>query len=72
VDQKRCKAEYYIHRSQRIDTHGLDDPKLKLHEYLREQIEKEVGKPNIRLDAFVVSVSTFWDLVRLYGQHHQR
>ena len=48
---------------------GLDDPKLKLHEYLREQIEKEIGNPNIKLDAFVVSVTPFRDLARLHGQH---
>ena len=48
---------------------GLDDPKLKLHEYLREQIEKEIGNPNIKLDAFVISVTPFRDLARLHGQH---
>ncbi len=48
---------------------GLDDPKLKLHEYLHEQIEKEIGNPNIKLDAFVVSVTPFKDLARLHGPH---
>lgn len=48
---------------------GLDDPKLKLHEYLREQIEKEIGNPNIKLDAFVISVTPFRDLARLHGPH---
>jgi hypothetical protein len=48
---------------------GLDDPKLKLHEYLREQIEKEIGNPNIKLDAFVISVTSFRDLARQHGQH---
>ena len=48
---------------------GLDDPKLKLHEYLHEQIEKEIGNPNIKLDAFVVSVTPFRDLAKLHGPH---
>ncbi len=48
---------------------GLDDPKLKLHEYLHEKIEKEIGNPNIKLDAFVVSVTPFRDLARLHGPH---
>jgi len=41
---------------------SLDDPKLKLHEYLREQIEPEIGNPDIKLDAFVISVTPFRDL----------
>ena len=45
----------------------LDDPKLKLHEYLKEEIEKEIGNPDIRLDAFVISVTAFKDLARIHG-----
>jgi hypothetical protein len=48
---------------------GLDDPKLNLHEYLRDDIEKELGNPNVKLDAFVISVTPFRDLARLYGEH---
>jgi hypothetical protein len=51
---------------------GVDDPKLKLHEYLGEQIENEIGNPNIKLDAYVISVTPFRDLARLYGQHLTR
>jgi hypothetical protein len=38
---------------------GLEDPKLKLHEYLKEQIEKELGNPNVKLDAFIISVTPY-------------
>lgn len=47
----------------------LDDPKLKLHKYLREELEKEIGNSNIRLDAFVISVTPFRDLARIHGPH---
>jgi len=36
---------------------GLDHPKLKLHEYLRDQLQQEIGNPNIKLDAFIISVT---------------
>ena len=48
---------------------GLDDPKLKLHEYLKEEIEKEINNPNVKLEAFIISVTPFRDLARLHGQN---
>ncbi|MEM2108041.1 MAG: hypothetical protein QXL10_02005 [Candidatus Bathyarchaeia archaeon] len=48
---------------------GLEDPKLKLHEYLHNQIEREINNPNIKLDAFVISVTPFRDLARIHGPH---
>lgn len=47
----------------------LDDPKLKLHEFLRNELQKEIGNPNIKLDAFVISVTSFKDFVGVHGQH---
>jgi len=49
---------------------GLEDPKLRLHEYLREQIQKELGNPNVKLDAFIVSVTPYGLISKLIpGQH---
>jgi len=45
----------------------LDDPKLKLHKYLHEEVEREIGNPNIKLDAFVLSVTPFQNLARIHG-----
>jgi hypothetical protein len=47
----------------------LDDPKLKLHNFLRNEIEKEIGNPNIKLDAFVISVTPFRNFAAVHGQH---
>jgi hypothetical protein len=57
-----------------IDPKGLihmdiDDPKLKLHTFLRNEIEKEIGNPNIKLDAFVISVTPFRNFAAVHGQH---
>jgi len=49
---------------------GLDDPKLKLHEYLKEQIQKELKDPNVKLDAFIISVTPYSDMSkRTPGQY---
>ena len=45
---------------------GLDDPKLKLHEYLRNEIQKELKDPNVKLDAFIVSVTSYTEVNQLY------
>ena len=47
---------------------GLEDPKLKLHEYLRDQIQKELEKPNVKLDAFIVSVTPYRLVTKTHGQ----
>jgi hypothetical protein len=47
----------------------LSDPKLKLHEFLRNELQKEIGNPNIKLDAFVISVTSFTDFANAHGQH---
>jgi hypothetical protein len=47
---------------------GLEDPKLKLHEYLREQIQKELGNPDVKLDAFIVSVTPYRLVTKTHGQ----
>jgi len=47
---------------------GLEDPKLKLHEYIREQIQPELGTPNTKLDAFIVSVTPYRLVTKTYGQ----
>jgi len=57
-----------------IDPKGLihmdiDDPKLKLHTFLRNEIEKEIGNPNIKLEAFVISVTPFRKFAAVHGQH---
>ncbi|MCW3998888.1 MAG: DEAD/DEAH box helicase family protein [Candidatus Bathyarchaeota archaeon] len=57
-----------------IDPKGLihmdiDDPKLKLHEFLKNEIEKEIGNPNIKLDAFVISVTPFRSFAAVHGPH---
>ena len=41
---------------------SLDHPKLKLHEYLRNEVQKEMGDPNVKLDAFIIS-NTPYDIV---------
>jgi len=41
---------------------SLDHPKLKLHEYLRNEVQKELKDPNVRLDAFIIS-TTPYDIV---------
>lgn len=57
-----------------IDPKGLihmdiDDKKLQLHTYLRNEIEKQIGDPNIKLDAFVISVTPFRKFATVHGQH---
>ena len=57
-----------------IDPKGLvhmniDDQKLKLHTFLRNELEKEIGNPNIKLDAFVISVTPFRNFAAIHGQH---
>lgn len=52
-----------------IDPKGLvhmaiDDPKLNLHRFLKEELQKELGNPNVKLDAFVISVTDFSDFNR--------
>jgi hypothetical protein len=52
-----------------IDPKGLahmtiDDPKLKLHKFLKEELQKELDNPNVKLDAFVISVTAFPDFNR--------
>jgi len=67
---KKNQKQFIVFIDPKGLTHmGLDDPKLKLHEYLHEQIEKEISNQNIKLDAFVVSVTPFRDLTRLHGPH---
>jgi len=48
---------------------GLEDPKLKLHEYLRDQIQKELSDPNVKLDAFIVSVTPYNIVAKTHGRH---
>lgn len=47
----------------------IDDPKLKLHTFLKDEIEKEIGNPNIKLEAFVISVTPFRKFAAVHGQH---
>ncbi len=47
---------------------GLEDPKLKLHEYLRDQIQPELGTPKVELDAFIVSVTPYRLFAKTHGQ----
>lgn len=47
---------------------GLDHPKLKLHEYLKNEIQKQIDNPNVKLDAFIVSVTPFSILSRMHPQ----
>jgi hypothetical protein len=47
---------------------GLEDPKLKLHEYIRDQIQPELGTPNVKLDAFIVSVTPYRLVTKTHGQ----
>lgn len=56
-----------------IDPKGLarmsiDDQKLKLHNFLKDELEKEIGNPNVKLDAFVISVTAFNDFAN--NQQH--
>ena len=48
---------------------GLEDPKLKLHEYLRDQIQKELDNPDVKLDAFIVSVTPYRLVTKTHGQY---
>ncbi len=52
-----------------IDPKGLvhmdmEDQKLKLHKHLKNEIEKELNNPNVKLDAFVISVTSFRDFTK--------
>lgn len=47
---------------------GLEDPKLKLHEYLRDEIQKKLDNPDVKLDAFIVSVTPYNVFTRTQGQ----
>jgi len=47
---------------------GLDHPKLKLHEYLKNEIQKQIDDPNVKLDAFIISVTPFTILSRMHPQ----
>jgi hypothetical protein len=47
---------------------GLDHPKLKLHEYLKKEIQKQIDNPNVKLDAFIISVTPFSILSRMHPQ----
>ncbi len=58
-----------------IDPKGLahmtiDDPKLHLHRFLKEELQKELDKPDVNLDAFVVSVTAFPDFNRNQQQQY--
>lgn len=44
---------------------GLDHPKLKLHRYLKNEIQKQIEDPNIKLDAFIISVTPFSALSKM-------
>ena len=48
---------------------GLEDPKLKLHEYLRDEIQKKINNPNVKLDAFIVSVTPYNLVAKTHGRH---
>lgn len=48
---------------------GLEDPKLKLHEYLRNEIQKKLNNPNVKLDAFIVSVTPYNLVAKTHGRH---
>lgn len=44
----------------------LDHPKLKLHEYLKTEIQKQINNPDVKLDAFIVSVTPFSTLRKMH------
>jgi hypothetical protein len=44
---------------------GLDHPKVRLHRYLKNEIQKQINDPNIRLDAFIISVTPFTILFKM-------
>jgi hypothetical protein len=51
---------------------GLQDPKLKLHEYLREIIQKELNNQNVKLDAFIVSVTPYQTFIKMHPEQSIR
>ncbi len=58
-----------------IDPKGLahmtiDDPKLNLHRFLKEELQQELDNPNVKLDAFVISVTDFPDFNRNQKQQY--
>jgi hypothetical protein len=51
---------------------GLQDPKLRLHEYLRENIQKELNNQNVKLDAFIVSVTPYQTFIKMHPEQSIR
>lgn len=47
---------------------GLQDPKLRLHEYLRESIQKELKNEQVKLDAFIVSVTPYQTFIKMHPE----
>jgi len=47
----------------------LDHPKLKLHEYLRNEVQNELKNPNVKLDAFIVSHTPYESVNKRYPQY---
>jgi len=45
---------------------SLDHPKLKLHEYLRNEVQKELKDPSVKLDAFIISTTPFETVSKKY------
>lgn len=41
---------------------------LRLHEYLRGNIQKELNNQNVRLDAFIISVTPYNTVVRMHPE----
>jgi hypothetical protein len=47
---------------------GLEHPKLKLHEYLKTEIQKQIKDSSIKLDAFIISVTPFSVLRKMHPE----
>jgi hypothetical protein len=45
---------------------NIDDDKIQLHKYIKE-IEKNLGNPNVRLESFILSVSKYSDIKKIFG-----
>ena len=64
-DQQKQKIVFIDPKG--IVRHTLKDPKLTLHEHLQAEVQPNITKPGVTLDAYILSVTpfnTFYDRVR--------
>jgi hypothetical protein len=47
----------------------LDHPKLNLHKYLKDQVQKTLEDSQVRLDAFIISYTPYNAVERMYRNY---